>query len=200
MDAAIAKLDSSKVDVRIEWSPFQLDSTSPQEQVTSKRMAYDRKFGLERMRPMIANLTKRAQHEGIEFSYDKFWSGDSVIGNTFQSHRLLEWAKTQGPRGQHEMAEVLFKAYFSREDNIFTKSDLARIVSEDGQFDRQQVTDFLNGNQLQDEVVAGLALPRELGVSGVPYFLFDEKLAVSGGQPQEQFLAIFEELGATSTK
>lgn len=162
--------------LEVTFRPYQLnpDATSDGEPLLQ---ALERKFGSN-----VAQMTERvssvAQQEGIATHFDK-----AISAGTFEAHRLIELATRQG-RG-HEMAERLFRAHFTEGLNVGDAEVLAKLAAEVG------VDDNGEGG---DEVRAQLARAGQLGITGVPLFLFEEQFTVSGAQPESTFDAVLDEV------
>ncbi|MBF8187549.1 DsbA family oxidoreductase [Nonomuraea sp. K274] len=156
--------------------PFQLNPDAPVE-AEPLIPALERKFGPD-ARQMTERVIEAATSEGLEMDYDK-----AVSSNTFEAHRLIEVAARQGLGT--EMTERLFRAYFSEGLNVGDAQVLGRLAAEAGVQD---------GGEGAESVREQLARARALGVTGVPLFLFEEKFAVSGAQPEETFAAAIDEV------
>ena len=162
--------------IEVTMRPFQLDPDASEEG-EPLIPALERKFG-PNARQMTERVTSAAASEGLELDYDH-----AVSSNTLAAHRLIEVASRQG-LGK-EMAERLFRAYFTEAENVGDADVLARLAAEVG------VEDTGEG---VEEVREQLARARSLGVSGVPLFLFEGKFAVSGAQPEDAFAAAIDEV------
>ncbi|MET7464783.1 DsbA family oxidoreductase [Nonomuraea sp. NPDC005501] len=162
--------------LEVTMRPFQLSPEAPAEGEPLLD-ALARKFG-----PDVARTTGRvveaAAGDGLELRFDR-----AVSANTFEAHRLVELASRQG-RGE-EMAERLFRAHFTDGLNVADPDVLAELAAETG------VRDTGEGAA---EVREHLDRAAGLGISGVPLFLFEEKFAVSGAQPEETFAAAIDEV------
>jgi predicted DsbA family dithiol-disulfide isomerase len=108
-----------------------------------------------------------------------------VPANSFNTHRLLHLAKDQGK--QDAMKERQLKARFEEGGDVGDPETLVRLAAE---ADVTQTREFLAGNRFADEVRRDEGQAAEYGISGVPFFVFNRKYAVSGAQPVE----VFEEL------
>ncbi|MFE0150759.1 DsbA family protein [Nonomuraea sp. NPDC059007] len=162
--------------VEITMRPFQLNPDAPAEG-EPLLTALERKFGPD-IAQMTSQVTGVAEQEGLELRFDH-----AVSANTAQAHRLIQVATAQG-RGE-EMARRLFQAHFTDGLDVGDTEVLAKLAAEAG------VTDDGDGSAEVDEQ---LARARQLGISGVPLFLFEGQFAVSGAQPYETFVAALEEV------
>jgi predicted DsbA family dithiol-disulfide isomerase len=179
-------LDGRSATVR--WHPFQLNRDLPREGIerTSYRI---RKFGSwERSQELDAHVAAAGQGEGIAFNFQKM----ARTPNTLDAHRIIWLA---GERHvQDAVVEKLFLAYFTDGRDLCDLVTLASIAADAG-LDRAEVDELLAGDEGLD--VVGVAEDRacRLGVSGVPYFVVNGRVVLSGAQPPELFQQAFEQAG-----
>ncbi|MEU8105233.1 DsbA family oxidoreductase [Nonomuraea muscovyensis] len=162
--------------LEVTMRPFQLNPDAPAEGEPLLG-ALERKFGAN-----VAQMTERvagvAADDGLEVRFDR-----AVSANTFEAHRLIELATRQG-RGE-QMAERLFRAHFTDGLNVADPGVLAGLAAEAGVDDTGE-----GAAEVRDQ----LGRAGSLGITGVPLFLFEEKFAVSGAQPEETFTAAIDEV------
>lgn len=178
------------MDFTVIWRPFFLDAQLPGGDGVDKMQHYNRKFGAERVAQMMPAMAKTFADEGI--------SGYSIngrVGNTMDSHRLLEHALNQGgPAQQDALVEALFHRYFLGGRALSSREVLLEAAAEvklDG------AETVLDSEGLKEDVWLAVESAYSDGVSGVPYFRIDgggHGKTVSGGQPAEVFLQIFRSL------
>lgn len=107
--AAYKAIHPSSIDTfSVEWLPFYLNPGAPKEGIDKQQM-YNAKFGPERTRMMQERLASVGKDVGIKFKFG------GRTGNTRDSHRLIQLAKTSGPDVQKKTVESLFEAYFEHE-------------------------------------------------------------------------------------
>ena len=164
--------------VVIHWRPFQLDGTIPAEGLD--RVAYmTRKFGsLDKIAGIHQRLTAIGAQEGIAFDFAAIRRSP----NTLDAHRLIRWAGGVGRQG--DIVEALFKAYFVEGRNIGDRTVLADIAAEQG-LDRAAVVAMLASGTDGELVAREIEMAHQIGVQGVPFFIFAGKLAVSGAEAAE---------------
>jgi predicted DsbA family dithiol-disulfide isomerase len=140
------------------------------------------KRGFPRAQAEAANarLTAQGREFGLDFRFDR-----AVTTNTLDAHRLTHFAKAAGR--QRELVERLFRAYFTDGRNVGSHDDLADLAAEAG-LDRAGAAEALASGAFQAEVAADIDQARQYGISGVPFFVFGQKYAVSGAQPVEAFV------------
>ena len=172
----------------VRWHPFQLNPDMPRGGI--ERRAYRiRKFGSwERSQELDARVAAAGQGEGISFNFDR----QSRTPNTLDAHRVIWLA---GERGvQDAVTEALFKAYFTEGRDLSDRATLAEVAAGAG-LDRAEVDELLGSDGGLDVVQTGEEQARRLGVSGVPFFIVNGRVALSGAQPPELFRQGFEQAG-----
>jgi predicted DsbA family dithiol-disulfide isomerase len=180
LERALAQLDGA-VRARITWRPFQLNPTMLSDGMD--RTAYLKaKFGsLEAFGQMEEQLLAAGEAEQIPFAFEKI----QRTPNTFAAHRLVWHAAQQGK--QDEMMETLFRAYFLEGKNIGDLKTLTHVAAEAG-LDRTEIEEFLTSEKGVVEVKAEEAVGRRLGIRGVPYFVLNGSVSISGAQPPDIFV------------
>jgi len=171
----------------IEYHPFELNPTMPKEGVDQKEYLVD-KFGSEdRYQQLTNNVTQVAAQEGLVFDY----ANQSTSPNTRVIHSIIQLAKLEGKHTQ--AVEAFFKAYFtdgvdlSRTENLI---DIALSVGLENAADDEIFTDK---NATAQVALAEKELGK-LGISGVPFYIINNKYGVSGAQPTETFVQAFREI------
>lgn len=172
----------------VRWHPFELNPDMPREGV--ERRAYRvRKFGSwERSLGLDAQVGRAFAGEGLAFNPDRM----TRTPNTFDAHRLIWLA---GERGvQDAVVEALFKAYFTDGRDLSDRATLASVAVEAG-LDAREADELLTGDRSAAEVRQWEQQGLRLGISGVPFFVVNSRVALSGAQPPELFLKAFEQAG-----
>jgi predicted DsbA family dithiol-disulfide isomerase len=173
-------------EAHIAWRPFQLNPTMPKEGM-DRRVYLDAKFGgAEARRAIEERVAKAGEADGIEFAFDRI----ARTPNTFDAHRLIWFAEQQGC--QDEVVEALFHSYFTKGREIGNLDSLAQITSECG-LKREKVERFLASDQAVHEVRAEEATGHRLGIRGVPYFVLNGSISISGAQPPEIFVSALQQ-------
>jgi predicted DsbA family dithiol-disulfide isomerase len=170
-----------RASVAIVHRSFQLDPTSPPGTTRNHRDNLMSKYGISEAQANAAQLTmeRTAADEGLEFHLV-----GGLTGNTFDAHRLLHLAKAHGI--QEVVIERFFRAHFTEQQSIFDRDSLATLAAEAG-LDADEVRDVLTSGSYGEEVRADNQKARELGATGVPFFVIDDRYGVSGAQPTEVF-------------
>lgn len=185
LEAALAQ--RPELDVDITWSPFQLNPDIPSEG-RDRKTAIAAKFGsLENAKQVYDRVSVAGQAAGIAFNFDAI----PKTPNTIDAHRLLHWADEAGV--QDALVEVLFRQFFMDGLDVGDSDVLVAAANEAG-MDGNVIAAKLADDTDIETVKALEWRGRALGVSGVPYFIFNNKYALSGAQPPEVFLQVFDKL------
>jgi predicted DsbA family dithiol-disulfide isomerase len=174
---------AGEVQADIHFQPFELNpGMGPEGQDIFEHIT--EKYGStpaqqEQSREMIR---QRGQDVGFTFNMSK----RGRIYNTFDAHRLLHWAESQGPALQRALKEKLFDAYFTQGDDPSSHDVLARVAGEAG-LDREQARTVLESNAYADEVRQQEYYWQRAGIRSVPAIVINERHLISGGQPPEVF-------------
>jgi predicted DsbA family dithiol-disulfide isomerase len=170
-------------EIEVIYRSFELDPTAPAGTTTPTVELLSRKYGLSPADADAAQrqMEQRAAQDGLEFRMDGLRSG-----NTRDAHRLLHLANERGR--QNELAERLHRAYFTEARSPFDPVSLAELAAEAG-LDRDDAARVLASDEYADAVDADEALARSLGINGVPFFVIDGRLGISGAQSPETLTA-----------
>jgi len=161
-----------EIDARIEWLPFQLNPDMPAAGVV--RADYRRaKFGsVEKGRALDARVAQEGAGEGIDFAFDRM----QRTPNTVAAHQLIDLAQRQG-KGD-AVVDALFRAYFEEANDIGDEAILNAIAKRAGVSGWPEETDREKVMEKEERV-------RELGISGVPTFIFSRESGLSGAYPPD---------------
>jgi predicted DsbA family dithiol-disulfide isomerase len=184
LEKAITDLTGRR-EVRVQWHPFQLNPQMPKGGMDRK--AYrTAKFGsLERSQALDAQVAAAGAAEGLVFAFDKMVR----TPNTLDAHRLIRLAGREGI--QTAVVEALFQAYFSEGRDISDRQSLLGVVAEAG-LDRRRAESELDTDEGLAAIRAEEAEARGLGIQGVPFFIVNGEVALSGAQEPKAFLEAFE--------
>ena len=164
----------------VRWWPFQLNPDMPAEGM-DRRAYLDRKFGSSQVGQIYARVAGVGTEVGIPFAFDRI----ARQVNTLAAHSLIALAGEQGR--QDAVHEALFRAYFLEGENLAEPETLVRIATAAG-LDEAAARERLADASAHQEVRSQEEHARRLGVSGVPFFVFDNALGVSGAQEAEVLL------------
>jgi len=176
-----------EVEARIEWLPFQLNPDMPVAGVA--RAEYRRaKFGsVEKSRALDARVAQEGAGEGIEFAFDRM----QRTPNTVAAHRLIDVAQKQG-RGD-AVVDALFRAYFEEAKDIGDEAVLSGIAAQAGVTGWPEVQNKEEVNEKEERV-------RDLGISGVPTFIFNKESGLSGAYPPDLLAQAIREAATNPAK
>lgn len=181
LELALARFPHRE-EVEIVWRSFELD---PHLVTQPGLHLYDylaRIKGLTRQEAvrMHDHVRRAAGDVNLEFNFEK-----AVVANSFKAHRLVQLAKT---RGSGDLAEEhLFRAQFTEGKNIDDDGDLRHIGLAIG-LAGLEIDDLLTSDRFSDEVKQDEQLAHSMGIRAVPFFILNDRLAVSGAQSPELFL------------
>ena len=188
LDKAISLLDDVKVEVN--WRPFFLDPTIPAEGM-SRRTYLENKFGPERVKTIHDPLIAAGREDGVPYEMDKI----TRTPNTMDAHRLIRWSHAGGK--QHDMAERLFMAYWNGGLDVGDREVLLKIAADAG-MDKADVSGKLENGTDVDAVNAEVNHAYQMGVSGVPCFIFARQQGLMGAHPAEQLVEAIRRLAVES--
>ena len=175
---------SSEDTFSVHWLPFYLNPDAPKQGI-DKQATYESKFGKKRTASMQQRLSSIGKEVGINFKYG------GKTGNTRDSHRLIQLAKTQGFETQNSVVAALFAAYFENEQDI-TNHAVLKEAGIQGGLDPVEVEDLLKTDKCSDTVDKEVEIAMANIVTGVPNFTIGGKYEVRGAQDAEGFKQIFE--------
>jgi predicted DsbA family dithiol-disulfide isomerase len=171
----------NKDSVAIEWKSFQLDPTSTSQpgnnpiDYLAKKYNRDREWSIA----MHENVTQQAKAVGLDYHFEKL-----ILANSLNAHRLSHLAKKYNLGNAFE--ELLFKAHFTEGMDVDDKLTLLKLGIEVG-LQKEEIESVLNSDTYSKEVAQDIQEAQAIGVTGVPFFVFDNKYAVSGAQATEVF-------------
>lgn len=187
--------EQAGIELEIHWHSFELDPDAPAKHDTSNTERLAKKYGRSyaEMEEMERNVATMAAAEGIDFQWQKANSG-----NSFNAHRIIHLAQSKGLGNEAE--EAFFHAYMTEGLAIGEREVVEEIASRIG-LDNAEVEYVLDSDELADFVRHDEKIAREqLNVTGVPFFVFDQKLALSGAQPREIFLQALQQAQSISSE
>lgn len=171
---------SEKDNIEIVWKSFQLDpDLNPKEGESLYESLSEKKgWSIAQTKQITQNVIQMAKAIGIEMNFDQV-----IPANTLKAHQFLQLAKTLG-KG-NEAKELLLKAYFTQGKNIADVKFLKSIATELGIEEKN--LNQIEDNTFYEKVQEDIYESRQIGVQGVPFFLFNEQYAISGAQPVKAF-------------
>jgi predicted DsbA family dithiol-disulfide isomerase len=192
LEAALEKFPHSD-QVEIRYRSFQLDPTATRslpddEPGVAKHLAHKYGMSIAKAEEMVEHVTRTAAGEGLEFHQDRCLGRD-----TMDAHRLLHAAfETGGAPLQAALKERFLRAYFTEGQRI-DDHDVLRVLALEAGMEGDLVDDVLAADRYADAVRADQADAASLGANGVPFFVVDRRIGVSGAQPVEVFTQLLEQ-------
>lgn len=180
MELAITTLQAEdKVD--LIWRSFQLDPDFPMNtSVSTNDYLVQRKgYPKDQVTMMTAQLMDQGKAYGIDYQFDHARSF-----NTLNAHRMIQWAKNDGK--SNELKEALMFSYFTEGVDLSVTNNLMTVIGKVG-LDIEKAKQILETNAYTEDVEGDINRSRKLGVRGVPYFLINEEVTISGAQPDKTF-------------
>jgi predicted DsbA family dithiol-disulfide isomerase len=177
-EAALAAFEHSD-EVTVTWRSFELDPEAPPAREGDNATRLAEKYGMEREQA-IASQQSLAQHaagDGIEMRFDL-----TKGANTFDAHRLAHLAAAHGE--QEAMTERLFRAHHTEGELLSDHEVLARLAAEVG-LPADEVEATLGSDRYGAQVREDEVLAARIGIQGVPFFVIDRAIGVSGAQTPE---------------
>ncbi len=168
------------------WRPFQLNPTMPAEGMERDAYLNWKLGGPERVAFIHDRLAKEGAAEGLRFAFDRI----ARMPNTLAAHRLVDWAQRRGANGD-ALAEALFAAYFAEGRDIGDPGELAALASDQG-LPGPEIESYLRGAGGLEAMREADVQARARGVNAVPCYVMGDSYALSGAQPPEVFLRMFE--------
>lgn len=186
-EKALGQLDWKR-DVEITWRSFELEPSTPlrHEGDMASRLASKYHISEDQARDTMSNITSLASEEGLDYHLET-----AKMTNSFDAHRLIKLAGLEGLGT--EMKERLLSAYFTEGLDISDHSVLERLGTEVGmngsEISSMYLSDYMASDVRNDESQAG-----QLGITGVPFFVFNQKYGISGAQSPDVFLEVLNKM------
>ena len=186
LEAALATFPH-RSQVKVTWRSFELDPHTSAHEEKNMVEVLQAKYGrsLEHVEGMLSHVTEMAAQAGLTFHLRA-----ARPSNTLKAHRLIHLAAAHGLQDQAK--ERLMQAYFSETQSLNDHNTLQTLMVEIG-LPLEAVTAVLNSDAYTAEVRADQEAARELGFSGVPFFVFNQRYALSGAQPVAVFSQVLQQ-------
>ncbi|MFS0862928.1 DsbA family oxidoreductase [Fredinandcohnia sp. 179-A 10B2 NHS] len=175
--------------VEVEFKSFELDPNAQLYSGKNIHEALASKYGVtvEEAKRMNSSVGQQAQTVGLNFNFEEM-----KPTNTFDAHRLAKYAQTVGK--EKEMTEQLLHSYFEESKLISDHGILTEIAVSLG-LDREEVQKVLEDKtKFSNDVRLDEAFAQQIGVTGVPFFVINQKYSISGAQPTSTFLGALQQV------
>ena len=182
-----AAAQQAGLELEVHWHSYELDPDAPIRQEVSNSERLAQKYGrtIAEVEEMQRNIATMAAEEGIQFNWE-----NANSGNTFNAHRIIHLAQSKGLGS--EAKEAFFYSYMTQGLPIGERETIEDVAARIG-LNPVEVEDMLDSEEYTDFVKFDEDVARDqLKVTGVPFFVFDQRIALAGAQPREVFLQVFE--------
>jgi predicted DsbA family dithiol-disulfide isomerase len=176
-----------KFEFEVAYHPFELNPGQALEGVNQKEYLSDKFGGEARYDQLTGQVTQVAATEGIVFDYEK----QQISPNTRAAHRMAQLAGEEGV--QQPVIEALFKAYFTDGVDLSKKDNLVAIGASAG-LDAARIEKLLDSDDKTAEVIASEKQMQQLGITGVPFYIINNKYGISGAQQPQAFIEAFTQV------
>ena len=190
-----AAAQEAGIELEVHWHSYQLDPEAPVRQEVSNSERLAQKYGrsVAEVEEMQRNIAEMAKAEGIEFN----WEGANS-GNTFNAHRIIHLAQSKGLGTDAQ--EAFFYSYMTQGLAIGERETLEDVAARIG-LNPVEVDDLLDSDEFSDFVKFDQEVAQDqLKVTGVPFCVFDQRVALAGAQPKDVFLQVFEKALETAAE
>jgi predicted DsbA family dithiol-disulfide isomerase len=192
LEAALARFPH-RDEVEVVWRSFQLDPGIPEGQTRATLPALAAKLGrpVEEVRAMMRHVEETAAGEGLQYDL-----ASGVSGNTLAAHEVVHLAAERGL--QEAVQERLLHAHFEEGRSVFDVDSLAALAGEAG-LDEAEVRAALADHRYRPAVLDDIRTARELGATGVPFFVVDRRYGAAGAQPADLLLQLLQQAWADAS-
>jgi len=189
LEDAVGKAGLNDV-VKVVWHSFELapDAKTNPDASIYEELAKRKGWSHEQSKQIHQQMEQRAKESGLEYNFDK-----TIPANSLKAHRLLHLAGKY--HVQNEVKELLLKGYFTDGKNI-DNEDFLVITGKQAGLKEGEIREALYGVTFENEVREDIDNARKLGIQGVPFFVLNQKYAISGAQPVEVFVEALEKVKA----
>ena len=188
LENAISQFAEQGGQVEVEYHSFLLNPDMPVDYEGSQReyLSQHKGIPLAQVEAMSDRVRGIAASVGLNYDFE-----NQIMTNSILAHQLIQFAKTKGKEA--EMKERLLAAHFVEAKHIGRVKVLADLAAEAG-LDREEALAALANNAYMPAVEQDFATAREFGITGVPFFVIDNKYGISGAQDSSVFLGAFKQL------
>lgn len=189
LEQAIAKMNAQE-QVHVVWHSFQLDPDFPMNfsMPVAHYLADKKGIPLDSIISMQDQLAHNGKTYGIDFQF-----GKSLSFNTLDVHRLIQWSKTVGK--SNDLKEAFMVALYTDGVDLSKSENILKVVGNIG-LDTAKAKEVLENNEFKIEVEQDIDQLKKMGVRGVPFFLINKEMKISGAQDD----TIFENILSTALK
>ena len=175
--------------IDVTYKSYLLDPNTPVDIDESVYESLSKKYNapVENVKTMTANVVERAKEVGLAYNFEEM-----KAANTVKAHRLTKWVDSQSKELGAKFTELVLQAYFINGKAIGRDEELLKIVESLG-LNREVAEEVLKNDTFMQEVERDIYEASQIGVKGVPFFVFNNKWGISGAQPQQLFEQTIEQ-------
>ena len=178
---------ADQYDFQVAYHPFELNPATPPTGVNQSAYLTEKFGGQERYQSITDHTSSVAALDGLELNFAK----QAILPNTRKAHALIFAAQNSGI--QVPVADAFFRAYFTDGVDLSKDANLVDIAVKSG-LDKTVAETAISSDALLDSITSQEREMQNLGISAVPFFIFNSEFGVSGAQASETFIKIFDEL------
>ena len=180
--------------VTVEYKSYQLDPTARHIPGKDFYETFSELKGMPigQVKTMNQQVGEQAKTVGLDYRFDTM-----QYANTFDAHRVAQFAIKNG-KG-NEITERFLHAFFTESELLSNHDTLVKLAVQVG-LDEDEVKKLLQSEKYSQQVNEDIDVARQIGVQGVPFFVFNEKYAVSGAQTSEVFTGVLEKVWEEEAK
>lgn len=185
--AAAATLRRDGAAIRVRWHPYLLDPDTPPAGEPYRPYLEHKFGGAAAVEALWQRVREAGKRGGVDFAFEKIARRPSTI----DAHRAIRRAGAEGDAGP--LVDALFVAHFQRGEDIGDRRRLAKIAAATSGDDAERWFVYLDSAADTDAVREEAAAAGRSGIHGVPFFIFNQRLAVSGAQPADALVSAMRE-------
>jgi predicted DsbA family dithiol-disulfide isomerase len=187
LEKALAELNE-EFEFDIEYLPFELNPRMPAGGISQEEYLTEKFGSVERFKEVTRQVSEIAHQEGLEFNFEK----QKVSPNTRKAHALIQLAHSEGK--QEKMVEILFEAYFSNGKDLSQELNLIDLGLDAG-LSREKMEMLFNDDNALLQVSLKEQELYNLGITGVPFYIINNKYGISGAQPSSILVNAIQDIG-----
>lgn len=173
-------------DIEVTWHSYELDRNAPAVGSENVIDQVARKYGAARDQ-MIAQhqqMASAAADVGLDFQWERL-----IPSNSYDAHRLLHAAREAGV--EESVAGAIMRGWYTEGAAIGDPAELRRLAAVGG-LDSETIERVLTSDDYGIDVRTDEAVAAQIGITGVPTFVLDQKFAVTGAHPTSVLLEAIE--------
>lgn len=179
---------AGEMDFEVQYLPFELNPDMPLRGLEQKAYLSEKFGGEDRYQEVTSRVTEVAAQEGLMFDFDR----QGVSPNTRKLHAIIQLAKSHAL--QKEVVEVFYNAYFTSGIDLSDDENIVKAALEAG-LDEEKVRNVLKDENKLAEIARAEQEIYKLGITGVPFFIINNKYGISGAQTSDIFEKAFRDIG-----